>query len=70
MKTQSTLQRTLKALFITGIAVFALASAHAEDLVQVTADNYVRAETDLQGVRRDHGLLRQVQSQSEALCHR
>jgi len=30
MKTQSTLQRTLKALFITGIAVFALASAHAE----------------------------------------
>ena len=48
MKTQSTLQRTLKALFITGIAVFALASAHAEDLVQVTADNYVRAESDLQ----------------------
>ena len=48
MKTQSTLQRTLKALFITGIAVFALASAHAEDLVKVTADNYVRAETDLQ----------------------
>jgi len=38
MKTQSTLQRTLKALFITGIAVFALASAHAEDLVQVTAE--------------------------------
>ena len=48
MKTQSTFQRTLKALFITGIAVFALASAHAEDLVKVTADNYVRAETDLQ----------------------
>jgi hypothetical protein len=33
---------------ITGILIFALASAHAEDLVQVTADNYVRAETDLQ----------------------
>ena len=48
MKKQSTLQRTLKALFITGIAVFALASAHAEDLVQVTADNYVRAESDFQ----------------------
>ena len=49
MKTQSTLQRTLKGLFITGVAVFTLASAHAtEDLVQVTADNYVRAETDVQ----------------------
>jgi len=48
MKTQSTLHRTLKAFFITGVAVFALASAHAEDLVKVTVDNYVRAETDLQ----------------------
>jgi len=48
MKTQSTLQRTLKALFITGIAVFALASAHAADALKVTANNYVRAETDVQ----------------------
>ena len=48
MTTQSTLQRTLKGLFVTGIAVFTLASAHAEDLVQVTVDNYVRAETDVQ----------------------
>lgn len=48
MKTQSILQRSLKALFITGIVVFPLALAHGEDLVQVTADNYVRAETDLQ----------------------
>jgi len=48
MNTQSKLQRSLKALFITGIAVFTLASAHAEDLVKVTADNYVRAESDVQ----------------------
>ena len=48
MKIQSTLQRSLKGLFITGAAVFALASAHAEDLVKVTADNYVRAESDVQ----------------------
>ena len=48
MKTQSTLQRSLKGLFITGLAVFTLASARAEDLVKVTADNYVRAESDVQ----------------------
>ena len=49
MKTQSTLQRTLKALFITGIAVFTLATAHAaEKAPKVTANNYVRAESDLQ----------------------
>jgi hypothetical protein len=35
-------------LLITGISVFALAPALAEDLVKVTADNYVRAETDVQ----------------------
>jgi hypothetical protein len=35
-------------LFITGISIFALAPALAEDLVQVTADNYVRAESDFQ----------------------
>jgi hypothetical protein len=28
------------------LSIFALAPAHAADLVQVTADNYVRAETD------------------------
>jgi hypothetical protein len=48
MKTRSTLQRTLKALFIAGIAVFALAPAHAADAPEVTANNYVRAESDLQ----------------------
>jgi len=48
MKTQSILQRTLLALFITGISIVALAPALAEDSVQVTADNYVRAESDFQ----------------------
>ena len=48
MNTQSSLKRTLQGLLITGILIFALASAHAEDLVQVTANNYVRAETDVQ----------------------
>jgi len=48
MKTQSKLQRSLKGLFISTVAAFTLASAHAEDLVKVTADNYVRAESDVQ----------------------
>ena len=48
MKMQSSLQRTLQAQFITGITFFALAPAHAEDPVQVTVDNYVRAESDFQ----------------------
>ena len=38
MKTQSTLQRTLQALFIAGIAIFALTPAFAQDLVKVTTD--------------------------------
>ena len=41
MQTPATLQRTLQALFITGISIFALAPALAEDSVQVTTDNYV-----------------------------
>jgi hypothetical protein len=48
MKTRSILQRTLQALFITGISIVALAPALAKDSVQVTADNYVRAESDFQ----------------------
>jgi hypothetical protein len=48
MKMQSALQRILQASFIAWIAVFALAPAHAEDPAQVTADNYVRAESDFQ----------------------
>ena len=35
-------------MFIIGISIFALAPARAQDLVQVTAVNYVRAETDFQ----------------------
>jgi hypothetical protein len=42
------LQRTLLALLITGISIFALAPAYAEDAVKVTASNYVRAESDFQ----------------------
>jgi len=48
MKTQSTLQRTLQALFVTGISIFALAPALAGDTVEVTADNYDPAESDFQ----------------------
>lgn len=48
MKTTLKLQRALQALLITGISIFAFVPAHAQDPVKVTADNYVRAETDLQ----------------------
>ena len=48
MKTQLTFQRTLQALLISGISVFAVMSAYAADPVRVTANNYVRAESDVQ----------------------
>jgi len=48
MKMQSNLQRTLQVLYITGISILGFAPATAADLVQVTADNYVRAESDFQ----------------------
>ena len=48
MKSQSVFQRTLQALLITGISIVAFAPAHAENPVKVTADNYVRAESDFQ----------------------
>ena len=48
MKTKSTLHRTLQACSLLGLSICTLGSALAEDAVQVTADNYVRAETDLQ----------------------
>jgi len=48
MNTQSKLQRTLQALFITGVSIFALAPPLSADPVQVAADNYVRAESDFQ----------------------
>ena len=48
MNTLSKPHRTLQALFITGLSIFALAPAHAADAPKVTAFNYVRAETDIQ----------------------
>ena len=48
METQSKLHRTLQALLIAGISIFAFAPAHAADAVKVTANNYVRAESDIQ----------------------
>jgi len=48
MKMKLSLHRALQALFITGIAVFTLATAHAADAPKVTANNYVRAESDIQ----------------------
>jgi len=48
MKTTLKLQRALHTLLITGVSILALAPAHAEDVVKVTAGNYVRAETDVQ----------------------
>jgi hypothetical protein len=42
------LQRTLQALFVAGLLISALASAHAADAPKVTAFNYVRAESDIQ----------------------
>jgi hypothetical protein len=48
MKTHSRIQHTLQALLVTCLSIFALSSAHAADPVQVTAFNYVRAESDFQ----------------------
>ena len=48
MKMKLSLQRALQTLLITGISILALASAHAADALKVTANNYVRAETDVQ----------------------
>jgi len=48
MNTPWELNKTFQALFIIGISIFALTPALAEDPVKVTADNYVRAESDFQ----------------------
>jgi len=48
MNTPWILTQTLQPLFVLGVLIFALAPAFAEDPVQVTAANYVRAETDFQ----------------------
>ena len=47
MKTQTKRHRTLQAILLTTISIFALTTAHAADAPEVTADNYVRAETDV-----------------------
>ena len=48
MKATLDLQRALTAFLITGISVFVLVPAHAAVAPEVTANNYVRAETDVQ----------------------
>ncbi|QQO52480.1 MAG: DUF1254 domain-containing protein [Thiohalocapsa sp. PB-PSB1] len=48
MNTPSALERTLQALLISGISVFAVLPSHAAEPARVTADNYVRAESDFQ----------------------
>jgi hypothetical protein len=48
MQTQATLQRNLQSLLMILMLMFAAAPADAKDPLQVTADNYVRAESDFQ----------------------
>jgi hypothetical protein len=48
MKTTLKLQRALTAVLISALSIFALAPAQAADAPEVTAANYVRAETDVQ----------------------
>ena len=48
MKSQATLLRTLQALLIKALSIFVLAPALAAEPVEVTANNYVRAESDFQ----------------------
>ncbi len=48
MNRRARLQLPLDALVVVSLALLAFAPAHAEDAVQVGADNYVRAESDFQ----------------------
>src|SRR5210317_2541181 len=48
MNTPSKRHRTLQALLITVILILVLAPTHAADAPKVTANNYVRAESDIQ----------------------
>jgi hypothetical protein len=48
MKTPSGIQRAIQTLLIKAISIFALAPALAAEPVEVTANNYVRAESDFQ----------------------
>ena len=48
MRMQATLRRTLQTSIIAGLSVFAAAPAVAQEQVEVTPQNYVRAESDFQ----------------------
>ncbi len=48
MKTKIKLHQTLQVLLIAGMAIFALPAVHAADTAKVSAENYVRAESDFQ----------------------
>ena len=48
MKTKSRLLKTLPALLIALLAIFAITPVQAQDADKVTVENYVRAESDLQ----------------------
>jgi hypothetical protein len=48
MKTQSRIQHTLQVLLVTVLSLIAMTSAYAADAPTVSADNYVRAESDIQ----------------------
>ena len=48
MKTKSRIYQIPSALLIALLSIFALTPANAQDKVKVTADNYVRAESDFQ----------------------
>ncbi len=48
MNIETTSGIPLRACLILGLSSYAVGAAHAEDPVQVTAANYVRAESDFQ----------------------
>jgi hypothetical protein len=48
VKIKFVLQRTLQTLFVAGLLISALAPAYGADVPEVTAFNYVRAESDMQ----------------------
>ena len=48
MKTISKLHQIFSAMLIAVLSIFAIAPVQAQELVKVTADNYVRAESDIQ----------------------
>ena len=48
MKIKSRLLQTSSAFLIALLSIFAIASTHAQDVLKVNVDNYVRAECDIQ----------------------